>query len=131
MTFTFHNRPVGNFEVDDVDTRDYPDFSDAFINYAEWLDTHTPLNDAELELLNNESDLVYEAVLNYVFLRRDIMNYADNDEIYNEIVRIGQGKFTDEQIYQIAYMVICARLQGRDSAFIEATRSLTTQTETV
>jgi hypothetical protein len=67
MTFTFHNRPVGNFEVDDVDTRDYPDFSDAFINYAEWLDTNTPLNDAELELLNNESDLVYEAVLNYVF----------------------------------------------------------------
>jgi hypothetical protein len=67
MTFTFRNRPVGNFEVDDVDTRDYPDFSDAFINYAEWLDTHTPLNDAELELLNNESDLVYEAVLSYVF----------------------------------------------------------------
>jgi hypothetical protein len=59
------------------------------------------------------------------------MNYADNDDIYNEIVRIGQGKFTDEQIYQIAYMVICARLQGRDSAFIEATRSLTTTTETV
>jgi hypothetical protein len=24
MTFTFRNRPVGNFEVDDVDTRDYP-----------------------------------------------------------------------------------------------------------
>ena len=42
MTFTFHNRPVGNFEVDDVDTRDYPDFSDAFINYAEWLDTPLP-----------------------------------------------------------------------------------------
>jgi hypothetical protein len=36
------------------------------------------------------------------------MNYADNEDIYNEIVRIGQGKFTDEQIYQIAYMVICA-----------------------
>ena len=59
------------------------------------------------------------------------MNYADNDDIYNEIVRIGQGKFTDEQIYQIAYMVIRARLQGRDTAFAEATKSLTTQTETV
>jgi hypothetical protein len=45
------------------------------------------------------------------------MNYADNDDIYNEIVRIGQGKFTDEQIYQIAYMVICARLQGRYPSF--------------
>jgi hypothetical protein len=43
MTFTFHNRPVGNFEVDGVDTRDYPDFSDGFINNAEWLDTNTPL----------------------------------------------------------------------------------------
>lgn len=59
------------------------------------------------------------------------MNYADNDEIYNEIVRIGQGKFTDEQIYQIAYMVIRARLQGRDSAFAEVTNSLSTTTETV
>ena len=67
MTFTFHNRPVGNFEVDDVDTRDYPDFSDAFINYAEWLDTNTPLSLYELYQLNEESDLVYEAVLNYVF----------------------------------------------------------------
>ena len=67
MTFTFQNRPVGNFEVDDVDTRDYPDFSDAFISYAEWLDTNTPLNDVELEQLNEESDLVYEVVQSYVF----------------------------------------------------------------
>jgi hypothetical protein len=67
MTFTFHNRPVGNFEVDGVDTRDYPDFSDGFINNAEWLDTNTPLSLYELYQLNEESDLVYEAVLNYFF----------------------------------------------------------------
>lgn len=67
MTLTFQNRPIGNFEVEDVDTRDYPDFSDAFISYAEWLDTNTPLNDNELEQLNEETDLVYEAVQSYVF----------------------------------------------------------------
>ena len=59
------------------------------------------------------------------------MNYASNDDIYNEIVRIGQGKFTDEQIYQIAYMVIHAYHQGVSTGFIESTNSLTTTTETV
>jgi hypothetical protein len=59
------------------------------------------------------------------------MNYADNDEIYNEIVDISNDTFTAEQMYRIAYMVINAYHQGKSAGFIESTNSLTTQTETV
>lgn len=49
-----------SIEVDDVDRRDYPDFSDAYISRAEFVDG-TPLNDEQLEQLNNDyGDLVNE-----------------------------------------------------------------------
>ena len=62
------------------------------------------------------------------------MNYADNDEIYQEILEIeklGDSTLTAEQKYRIAYMVIHAYHQGKSAGFIESTNSLTTQTETV
>ena len=39
---------IFNIEWDDVDLGDYPDFSDAYISYAEWEDG-TPLTEEELE----------------------------------------------------------------------------------
>ena len=61
------------------------------------------------------------------------MNYADNDEIYNEIVDISKDTFTAEQMYRIAYMVINAYHQGKSTGFIEASESdlLNLKTETV
>lgn len=50
-----------NIEID-VNTRDYPDFCDSFITYAEHLDG-TPLNDDELDELNDDGDFVYELCL--------------------------------------------------------------------
>jgi GNAT superfamily N-acetyltransferase len=48
----------GTIEIEGVDMRDYPDFSDAFISYACFADG-TELTDAELEQLNNqEGELV-------------------------------------------------------------------------
>ena len=46
----FKNRAVrhDSITIDGIDTSDYPDFSDAFINYAEWEDG-TELSQAELE----------------------------------------------------------------------------------
>ena len=56
-----------NVEVEDVDMRDYPDFCDAFISYAEHEDG-TPLSDDELEDLNdNHSDVVYEYVERWIW----------------------------------------------------------------
>lgn len=57
---------VDNLEVDGIDTRDYPDFVDAFISYAE-IDGE-PLTDEQLyELKNEYPDLVYDLVINKLF----------------------------------------------------------------
>ena len=64
------------------------------------------------------------------------MNYADNDNIYQEILEIeklGDSTLTAEQKYRIAYMVIHAYHQGVSTGFIEASESdsLNLKTETV
>ena len=48
-----------------IDTRDYPDFSDAYIEYAEYDDRE--MTDEELELLNDDRDYVYDAVTSSLF----------------------------------------------------------------
>ena len=60
---------VADIEVDGIDTRDYPDFSDAYICSASVLKDGTwwEANDQELDELNNDADLVYEAVQDYLF----------------------------------------------------------------
>ena len=42
-------KEVENIELDGVDTKDYPDFTDAFVSSAQWVDTGKELNEAELE----------------------------------------------------------------------------------
>jgi hypothetical protein len=62
------------------------------------------------------------------------MNYADNDEIYQEILEIeklSDSTLTAEQKYRIAYMVIHAYHQGKSTGFIEASESNSLTTETV
>jgi len=54
------------FEVEDVDRKDYPDFCDAFIGYAEF-NNGTPLSDNELDELNEESEIVYEAAYDSMY----------------------------------------------------------------
>lgn len=51
---------IYNIEWDGIDTRDYPDFCDAFICYAEHEDG-TPLTDEELEDI--DSDYIYERLM--------------------------------------------------------------------
>ena len=45
---------VGSIEIEDIDTADYPDFSDAYITYAEFEDG-TPLSEDELMRLEDEN----------------------------------------------------------------------------
>lgn len=53
-----------SLEFEDVDLRDYPDFSDAYVSYAEYEDG-SALTDEELELLDiHEDDRVYDALMN-------------------------------------------------------------------
>ncbi len=60
-------RKIVDVEVDGIDTRDYPDFCDAFIASATWEDTGIALNEAELEELNEDGDFVYNAVINRLY----------------------------------------------------------------
>jgi hypothetical protein len=55
-----------NIEVDGIDTRDYPDFVDAFISYAEM--DGVELTDEQLDELNDDyPDLVYDCVISHLF----------------------------------------------------------------
>ena len=52
--------------VGGIDTRDYPDFCDAYFESGYYLDG-TPLPDDILELLTEDGELVYEHVLKQIY----------------------------------------------------------------
>ena len=54
-------RDIDNVELDGLDMKDYPDFSDAFILSADYCGTE--MTEAQLEEINEDSDFVYEQVL--------------------------------------------------------------------
>ena len=56
---------ISNVSVADVDMKDYPDFCDAYIEECE-IDGRLA-TDEELDVINDNSDFVYEAVMDYVF----------------------------------------------------------------
>jgi hypothetical protein len=58
-----NGREIKNWEIDGVDSSDYPDFCDAYFSYAEYEDG-TPLTDDELEGLSyNYADVLNEAAM--------------------------------------------------------------------
>ena len=61
----YNELEFSSIEVSDVDTKDYPNFSDAFISYAEYKGG-IELDEDELDELNEDSDLVYEAVMKHL-----------------------------------------------------------------
>ena len=56
---------ISNIELGGIDTNDYPDFVDAFIESAEY--DGVELTDAEIDELNCNSEFVYQCVLNELF----------------------------------------------------------------
>lgn len=56
---------IDNIEVDGIDFKDYPDFCEAFIASADY--DGNPMNDEQLDELNNDRDFVYECVQNHLF----------------------------------------------------------------
>ena len=57
---TLNGRKVIDMEVDGVDSRDFPDFSDAYFSYACYEDG-TPLTDDELDELSEKcADVLWE-----------------------------------------------------------------------
>jgi len=53
-------------EVDGIDTMDYPDFCDAYICRCEYTNGEE-ISDADLDLLNDDGDLVYNLVQKHLY----------------------------------------------------------------
>ncbi len=58
-----------DFELDGIDTKDYPDFVDAYICSAKVRNGYgeRDATDKELDMLNEDGDMVHNLVLNYLF----------------------------------------------------------------
>jgi hypothetical protein len=56
---------IDNVEVQDIDMKDYPDFCDAFIAYADY--DGREMTEMELDELKEDSDFVHEAVFNQLY----------------------------------------------------------------
>jgi len=56
---------IDNIEVDEINTKDYPDFCDAFIASADY--DGKEMTEEQLDELNEDSDFVYECVQNHLF----------------------------------------------------------------
>ena len=64
---TLNGRKVVDLEVDGIDLRDSPDFSDAFFSYACYEDG-TELTDDELEQLTEQNaDVLHEKVFDSLY----------------------------------------------------------------
>ena len=58
-------KKIKNIEVEGIDTKDYPDFCDAFISKADY--DGKPMTDAQLDELNQDSSFVYECVESHLY----------------------------------------------------------------
>ena len=56
---------IDDVQVAGIDTRDYPDFCDAYIESASYMGRE--MTEAELERLNEDSAYVYAAVENHIY----------------------------------------------------------------
>jgi len=59
---------IENIEIEGVDDKDYPDFCDAYISYATWIDTGKELTEDELIQLTDDypevvNELAFESFL--------------------------------------------------------------------
>ncbi len=56
---------VDNVKVGGIDTEDYPDFCDAYVESADY--NGVPMTENQLEMLNEQRDFVYESVNKQLF----------------------------------------------------------------
>jgi hypothetical protein len=63
----FKGRRLTSVTVQDIDFKDYPDFCDAFIESASWEDTGEALTDDELDQVNEDGELRWDAVHSAIY----------------------------------------------------------------
>ena len=57
-------KKIDNIEIDGIDTKDYPDFCDAYIASADY--DGVPMTDEQLDELNEDGDYVYGHIMDYL-----------------------------------------------------------------
>jgi hypothetical protein len=57
-------KKIDNIEIDGIDTKDYPDFCDAYISSADY--DGVPMTDKQLDELNEDGDYVYGHIMDYL-----------------------------------------------------------------
>lgn len=57
-------KKITDLEISGIDYADYPDFCDSYISNA-WYDG-VEMTDEQLDKLNDDSDFVYDAVINWI-----------------------------------------------------------------
>jgi hypothetical protein len=62
-------KDLTSVEIEGIDTKDHPDYCDAFVANAVWFDRE--LTDDELEVVNNDSDFVYKHTMEHVEFLND------------------------------------------------------------
>lgn len=66
LIMNFDLSKIDNIELDGIDTKDYPDFCDAYISSADY--NGVEMTEAQLDRLNeDESEFVYDKVMNHLF----------------------------------------------------------------
>jgi hypothetical protein len=58
-------KTINNIQLGGVDTKDSPDFTDAFIISADY--DSVEMSDKEIEELNNDSDFIHQCVQEQLF----------------------------------------------------------------
>jgi len=67
---------IGTIEIGGIDPSDYPDFADAYVEYAESVNGYG-LTEAECELLQDKySDIIYNLIIDQVCASAE-PNYPD------------------------------------------------------
>ena len=92
---------VDSIEIDGVDSSDYPDFSDAYITYAEFTDG-TPLSEFELDYLANEhGDLVNQAAHDNLQGSGDFLDETEMEEGNEFSGALAAAKATGEKNFEV------------------------------
>ena len=55
-------KKIDNIEVDGIDTKDYPDFCDAYIVSADY--DGIPMTEEQLDEINDDGQFQYECIMN-------------------------------------------------------------------
>jgi hypothetical protein len=82
-------KKISGIEVEDIDMADYPDFSDAYISYAEY--DGEPMTDEQLEELNQDGYIVYEAIQRRLFADGGKVRQNKKDKLWESI----KNKFSE------------------------------------